>query len=112
MHKVMSFLDTYSGYNQIPMHEADKSKTALMIDKANFCYEVIMFGLKNARATYQRLMDRVFKEQIGRNVEVYVDNMILKSKNSEQHAKDLEEIFSQLRKVDMRLNPTKYVFRV
>jgi len=74
-----------------------------MINKANFYWEVMSFGLKNAKATYQRLMDRVFKDQIGRNVEVYMDDMIVKSDDPEQHAKDLEEIFSKLRKFDMHL---------
>jgi len=56
-HKVLSFLDAYSGYNQIRMNPADREKTTFITDRANFCYEVMPFGLKNARATYQRLMD-------------------------------------------------------
>ncbi|XP_027927842.1 uncharacterized protein LOC114184730 [Vigna unguiculata] len=73
-HNFLSFLDAYSGYNQIPMYGPDRSKTAFIIDRANFCYEVMPFGLKNAGATYQRLMDQVFRGQFGRSMEVYVDD--------------------------------------
>jgi len=60
-HNLLSFLDAYSGYNQIPMYGPDRSKTAFITDRANFCYEVMPFSLKNAGATYQRLMDRLFR---------------------------------------------------
>ena len=108
----MSFLDAYYGDNQIPKHETDKPKTTFMTNKANICYEVMLLGIKNAGATYQRLMDRIFKEQIGHNIEVYVDNMIVMSKNPEQHAKDLFEVFGRLCDFDMKLNPKKCVFGV
>jgi len=77
-HKMLSFLDAYSGYNQIRMHLRDKEKTAFMTEEANYYYKVMPFGLKNAEATYQRLMDKVFHGLIGRNVEVYVDDIIIK----------------------------------
>nr|KYP64607.1 Transposon Ty3-I Gag-Pol polyprotein [Cajanus cajan] len=64
-HSIFSFLDAYSGYNQIRMHPSDEEKMAFITENANFCYQVMPFGLKNAGATYQRLMDRVFREQIG-----------------------------------------------
>ena len=70
------------------------------------------FGLKNIGATYQRLMDRVFKQKITRNIEVYVDNMVVKSKSIPQHVVDMEELFRELRKYNMRLNPEKCTFRV
>ena len=111
-HKVLSFLDAYSGYNQIRMNPADREKTAFITDKANFCREVMPFGLKNAGATYQRLMDRMFRDQIGKTMEVYVDDIIVKSDSVEQHANDLAEVFQQIRKYDMRLNPEKCVFEV
>jgi len=111
-HNFLSFLNAYSGYNQIPMYGPDKSKTAFTTDRANFCYEVMPFGLKNAGATYQRLMDRVFRGQIGRSVEVYVDDMVVKSQTALDHARDLREVFHQVRKYNMRLNPEKCVFRV
>jgi len=78
------------------MYEADKPKTAFTIDKGNFYYEVMPFGLKNAGATYQRLMDWIFWDQIGRNLKVYMDDMIVKSPTLEPHALDLAEIFGQL----------------
>ena len=77
--EMMSFLDAYSGYNQIQMHRPDIPKTTFTTDTANYCYKVMPFGLKNAQATYQSLMDKVFKEQIGKNMEVYVDDTIIKS---------------------------------
>ena len=111
-HNFLSFLDAYSGYNQIPMYGPDRSKTAFITDRANFCYDVMPFGLKNAGATYQRLMDRVFRGQIGRSMEVYVDDMVVKSQTAEDHVRDLGEVFRQLRKYNMRLNPEKCVFGV
>ena len=70
------------------------------------------FGLKNARATYQRLVNQMFSKQIGRNMEVYVDDMLVKSRKVELHLDDLKETFNTLRKYQMRLNPPKCVFRV
>jgi len=70
------------------------------------------FGLKNAGATYQRLMDYVFHDMIGRNVEVYVDDIVVKSDSCEQHVSDLKEVFQALRKYRMRLNPDKCAFGV
>nr|KYP52801.1 Retrovirus-related Pol polyprotein from transposon opus [Cajanus cajan] len=70
------------------------------------------FSLKNAGATYQRLMDKVFHQQIGRNMEVYVDDMVVKTTSTKGHAADLAEVFSQIRKHNMRLNPEKCVFSI
>lgn len=81
-------------------------------DKANFCYEVMPFGLKNAEATYQRLMDLVFREQIDRTIEVYVDDIVVKSNNVRQHATDLAEVFERMRTFDMRLKFENCVFGV
>ncbi|XP_068484963.1 uncharacterized protein [Phaseolus vulgaris] len=111
-HKIMSFLDAYSSYNQISMHPRDKEKTAFMTADANYYYEVMPFGLKNAGATYQRLMDKIFKGLISRAVEVYVDNIVVKSDSFEQHLKDLDEVFKALRGVNMKLNPEKCTFGV
>jgi len=111
-HKIMSFLDAYSSYNQISMHPRDKEKTAFMTADANYYYEVMPFGLKNAGATYQRLMDKVFKDLIGRAVEVYVDDIAVKSDSFDQHLKDLDEVFRALRGVNMKLNPEKCTFGV
>jgi len=106
-HQILSFLDAYSGYNQIQMHNHDREKTAFKTDSDNFFYEVMLFGLKNAGATYQCLMDYVFHDMIGRNVEVYVDDIVVKSDSSEQHISDLKKVFQALRKYRMRLNPEK-----
>lgn len=92
-HKMLSFLDAYSGYNQIPMHELDWEKTTFMTDKGNFCYDVMSFGLKNAGATYQHLMDKIFADQVGRSTNVYVDDMVVHSATPNNHVKDLEEVF-------------------
>lgn len=70
------------------------------------------FDLKNAKATYQHLMDTNFKDQIGRNTEVYVDNMVVKFDGAKPYAQDLQEIFLQIQKYNMRLNPKKCVFGV
>ncbi|XP_072076822.1 uncharacterized protein [Arachis hypogaea] len=94
--KTLSFMDAYSGYNQILMHPEDQSKTAFITEHGNFCYKVMPFGLKNAGATYQRLMDKVFQQQIGRNMEVYVDDMVAKTPMQGSHCDDLVEIFKQL----------------
>ena len=111
-HAVLSFLDAYSGYNQIPMAEEDKLKTAFITEEANLFYKVMPFGLKNAGATYQRLMDRVFRPLLGRTVEVYVDDIIIKSPNPKQHSTDLAEVFKALRTYNIRLNPEKCTFGV
>nr|XP_025685323.1 uncharacterized protein LOC112786123 [Arachis hypogaea] len=110
--KALSFMDAYSGYNQILMHPEDQSKTAFITEHGNFCYKVMPFGLKNAGATYQRLMDKVFQQQIGRNMEVYVDDMVAKTPMQGSHCDDLIEIFRQLRAYNMRLNPDKCEFGV
>jgi len=110
--EMMSFLDAYSGYNQIQMYEPDISKTTFTTDTANYCYKVMPFGLKNVGATYQRLMDKVFRKQIGKNIEVYVDDMIVMSCEVQQHVKDLQQVFAWIRKYNIRLNPEKCVFDV
>jgi len=110
--KVLSFLDAYSGYNQIPMAVSDMNKTAFITDDANYFYRVMPFGLKNVGATYQRLMDKVFSHLMGQCVEVYVDDMVVKSPSHHQHVEDLSTVFSALRQYNLRLNPDKCVFGV
>jgi len=111
-HKILSFLDAYSGYNQISIHPKDKEKTTFMTVDANYYYEVMPFGLKNARVTYQRLMDKIFKGLTGRAIEVYVDDIVVKSNSFKQHVKDLDEVFKALKEVNMNLNPEKCTFKV
>ncbi|KAK2371898.1 hypothetical protein QL285_073098 [Trifolium repens] len=116
-YKTLSFMDAYSGYNQIKMNAADAPNTAFMTNTcnyfySNYFYRVMPFGLKNVGATYQRLMDRVFAQQIGRNLEVYIDDMVVKTPEEGSHSKDLAEILSSVRKYNMRLNPAKCSFGV
>ncbi|XP_072084361.1 uncharacterized protein [Arachis hypogaea] len=108
----LSFMDAYSGYNQILMHPSDQCKTAFITDFGNYCYKVMPFGLKNARTTYQRLMDKVFTKQIGRNIEVYVDDMVAKTKVGNNHLDELTEIFAQISHYNMHLNSEKCAFCV
>ncbi|KAI5311806.1 hypothetical protein L3X38_040979 [Prunus dulcis] len=105
-------MDAYSGYNQIMMHEDDKAKTSFIIERGTYCYKVMPFRLKNARATYQRLVNKIFKEQIGKTMEVYVDDMLVKAPERVDHIKNLAEAFSLLRKYNMKLNPSKCTFGV
>ena len=87
---VLSFLDAFSGYNQIKMHLRDESKTAFMTETSSYCYKLMPFGWKNAVATYQRLMDKVLAPMLGRNVFAYVDDMVVASKDRAQHVANLE----------------------
>ena len=111
-HKLLSFMDAFSGYNQIKMDEADQEKTSFVTSQGLFCYEVMPFGLKNVGATYQRLVNHMFRPQIGRNVEVYVDDMLVKSLDEGKHLDDLQETFDTLRRYNMKLNPNKCAFGV
>jgi hypothetical protein len=109
---LLSFMDAFSGYNQILMHPQDREKTAFITDRGLYCYKVMPFGLKNAGATYQRLVNKMFQAQIGRNMEVYVDDMLVKSKESRDHIRDLHEAFATLKQYGMKLNPSKCAFGV
>ena len=94
------------------MHEADQEKTSFVTSQGLFCYKVMLFGLKNAGATYQRLMNKMFAQEIGRNVQVYVDDILVKSRRKEDHLEDLKETFDTLHSYNMKLNPGKCVFGV
>ena len=111
-HKLLSFMDAFPGYNQIRMDEIYQDKTSFITSQGLFCYKVIPFGLKNARATYQRLVNHIFHPQIRRNVEVYVDDMLVKSLDEGKHLDDLQETFDTLRQYNMKLNPNKCAFMV
>ncbi|GAU44610.1 hypothetical protein TSUD_241030 [Trifolium subterraneum] len=110
--KLLSFLDAYSGYNQTPMVVADRTKTAFMTETGNYYYNVMPFGLKNAGATYQRMMNKVFRGEIGDMLEVYMDDMIVKSHEELHHTIHLQKVFQQARKVNMRFNPEKCTFGI
>ena len=77
---MLSFLDAFSGYHQNPMAPADEEKTAFITSHGLYCYKVMSFGLKNVGATYQRLMTKIFKPLVGRTMEVYIDDIVVKSK--------------------------------
>ena len=106
-HGMMSFLDNFSVYHQIPMHLPDVEKTAFITPNGLYCYNVMPFGLKNAGATYQRLVTKIFRPLIGKTMEVYMDDMLVKSKEHPDHAKHLHETFELLRTNGMKLNPLK-----
>ena len=110
--KMLSFLDAFSGYNQIKMHPRDESKTAFMTETCSYCYKVMPFGLKNTGATYQRLMDKVLAPMLGRNVQAYVDDMVVTSQEKGRHTADLEELFATIAKYCLKLNPEKCIFGV
>ncbi|KAL0457588.1 UNVERIFIED_CONTAM: hypothetical protein Slati_0386000 [Sesamum latifolium] len=105
-------MDASQGYHQIMLAPEDRKKVSFITSEGTFCYVAMPFGLKNAGATYQRLVDKIFHSQIGRNIEVYIDDMLVKSKKAEEHVKDLEETFSVLRKYKLKLNPAKCAFGV
>ena len=108
--RTISFMEAYSGYNQIRMDPLDASKTAFMTNNKNYHYEVMSFGLQNAGATFQRSMDSMFAAQIGRNLEVYIDDLVVKTPEHAAHTADPDEIFQQVRKFNRRLNPAKCTF--
>ena len=108
----MSFMDSFSDYNQILMHPEDQEKTSFMTSRGIYCYKVMPFGLKNAGSTYQRLVNMMFADQIGGTMEVYIDDMLVKSLEAEYHISHLEQAFSTLRKYNIKLNPAKCSFGV
>ena len=88
-HKLLSFMDAFSGYNQIRMDEANQKNTSFVTSQGLFYYKVMPFSLKNAGATYQRLVNHMFRSQIRRNVEVYVNDMLVKSQDEGKHLDNL-----------------------
>ncbi|GAU43618.1 hypothetical protein TSUD_185110 [Trifolium subterraneum] len=110
--KLLSFMDAYSGYNQIKMAEIDKKKTTFMTETGSYYNNVMPFGLKNTGATYQRMMNKAFHNEIGDMLEVYMDDMIVKSEEEIDHTVHLKRVFDQARKFNMRFNPEKCKFGV
>ncbi|XP_071928300.1 uncharacterized protein [Coffea arabica] len=100
------------GYHQIEMAEKDREKTSFITEEGTYCYRKMSFGLQNAVATYQRLVNKLFQSQIDRSMEVYVDDMIVKSRTDRQFVPDLREILNILWESRMRLNPKKCTFGV
>ena len=97
-HPRMSFLNAFQGYHQITLALDDQERTAFVTSIGNYHYKVMPFGLKNAMAIYQRMMTRMFETQLGKNIEIYIDDMVVKSKVESEHVNDLGNIFDILRK--------------
>jgi hypothetical protein len=106
------FLDCYSGYHQIVIKEEDQEKTAFITPFGTYCYTTMSFGLKNACATYQRANQACFKKQLNKNVEAYMDDVVVKTGNSSTLIDDLEETFASLHEYRWKLNPNKCVVGV
>ena len=111
-HPRMSFLDAFQGYHQIPLALDDQEKTAFVTPIGNYHYKVMPFDLKNAGSTYQRMMTRMFESLLGKNIEIYIDYMVVKSKVISEHLGDLRDIFEILKSYKLRLNASKCSFGV
>ena len=109
-HPRMSFLDAFQGYHQIPLALDDQEKTAFVTSIGNYHYKVMPFGLKNAGFTYQRMMTKMFESQLGKNIKIYIDDMVVKSKMVSEHLEDLRTIFEILRNHKLLLNASKCSF--
>jgi hypothetical protein len=108
---MLSFLDCYSGYHQISMAK-DEEKTTFITPFGAFCYTSMPFGLKNVGATYQRAIQTCLADHWSKRVETYVDDVVIKTKNSENFIEDLQLVFNSLRRYLWKLNPEKCVFGV
>jgi hypothetical protein len=108
----LSFLDPYSGYNQIKLKVENKEKTSFITPYGVFCYQVMPFGLKNAGATYQRMIQNFLGSQIGRNIQVYIDDMVITTRKEESLIANLRETFDNLDRYKLKLNPTKCSFGI
>ena len=111
-HDLLSFMDAFLGYNQIRMDPSDQEKTSFVTGQGTYCYQLMPFGLKNAEATYQRLVNKMFQKQIGASMEVYIDDTLVKSVKAELHVAHLAESLQVLKNYNMKLNPTKCAFGV
>ena len=108
----MSFLDAFQGYHQIPPVMGDQEKMAFITPTGNYHYKVMPFRLKNAGSTYQRMMTKMFEPQLGKNIEIYIDDMVVKSKVVSKHVGDLGNIFEILRRHKLCLNASKCSFGI
>jgi hypothetical protein len=109
---MLSFLDCYSEYHQISLAKEDEEKTAFITQFGAFCYTSMSFGCKNAGATYQRAIRTCLADHWGKRVEAYIDDVVIKTENSEIFIEDLQLVFSSLRRYRWKLNPKKCVFGV
>jgi len=110
--ELLCFLDAYLGYHQISMCIDDEEETAFVTPFGVYCYIKMPFSLKNAGSTFHKCVHIVLEGQIGRNVEAYIDDIVVKSKSSGDLITDLKETFNNLRKNKMMLNPDKCTFGV
>jgi hypothetical protein len=110
--ELLSFVDAYSGFHQIPLNPADQIKTSFITLYGAYCYHMMPFGLRNAGATYQRCMQKCLHDQIGKNVQVYVDDVVIKTKTCDTLVNDLMETFANLRRFRRKLNQAKCTFGV
>jgi hypothetical protein len=110
--ELLSFIDAYSGFNQIPLYPPDQIKTPFITPHGAYCYVTMPFGLKNAGATYQRCMQRCLHDQIYTNVQVYIDDVVVKIAKSDTLIQDLRQTFDNLRRYRLKLNPAKCTFGV
>ena len=108
----MSFLDAFQGYHQIPLSLFDQEKTVFRASNGNYHYRVMPIGLKNAGSTYQRMVTQIFESQIERNMEAYINDMVVKSRQVVEHLVDVGGTFSVLREHKLRLNASKCSFGV
>ena len=106
-HPWMSFLDAFQEYHRIPLALTDQQKIAFVTPIRNYHYKVMPFRLKNVGSTYQRIMIRMFEPQLGKNIEIYIDDMVVKSKVVAKHVDDLGSDFEVLRKHKLCLNASK-----
>ena len=111
-HPMLSFMDGFSRYNHILMASKDMEKTSFITEWGTYCYRTMPFGLKNARATYQRAATTLFHDMMHRDVEVYVDDMIVKCQGKADHLANLQRFFERIKQFRLRLNPKKCTFGV
>jgi hypothetical protein len=109
---LLCFLDCYSGYHQIALHPDDEDKTAFITPHDIYCYKVMTFGLNNTGATYHKAIQKCLKSQNGKNVEAYVDDVVVKTTEEDQLIADLTKTFANQREFQWKLNPTKCVIGV
>ncbi|KAM0854747.1 hypothetical protein ACQ4PT_050237 [Festuca glaucescens] len=109
---LLCFLDAFSGYHQIKMAIQDEENTSFITSVGCYCYTCMPFGLKNVGAAFQRAMRLCLGSQMGRNVEAYIDDILVKSRDKATMVEDLQETFDNLRKANLRLNPEKCIFGV
>lgn len=97
-------LDAYPGLSPNALAKVDQEKVNFITWDETFCYTMMPFGLKNVEVSYQRLMDKLFRQQIEWNIEVHVDDILIKSTQGEDLVANLEETFTTLHRYELKLN--------